>query len=274
MPLPEQFLFSQSSLQDYTDCARRFDLRYLQQVQWPAVEAEPVVEWEKHLRRGADFHHLIHQHLLGIPEAALSRTLIDADLRRWWRAYLNDPFVAALPGVRYPEITLSAPLNGHRLLAKYDLIALQPGERARIVDWKTTQRKSSRSSLEGRLQTVIYRYVLVEAGAHLNGGARITPEQIEMVYWFSADPTSPEHFPYDAAQHTQAGEHLSALIDEIQQRKVFDMTTETRRCAFCPYRSYCERGIAAGQSDTLDNDDRIDTSDTDFDFDQIAEIAF
>ena len=40
------FDFSQASLQDYIDCARRFQLRYLQQLHWPAPQAEPIRENE------------------------------------------------------------------------------------------------------------------------------------------------------------------------------------------------------------------------------------
>jgi len=34
--LPAPFTFSQSSLQDYYDCPRRFELRYLSRLIWPA----------------------------------------------------------------------------------------------------------------------------------------------------------------------------------------------------------------------------------------------
>ena len=36
--LPAQFAFSQSSLQDYADCPRRFQLRYLDKLIYPAIE--------------------------------------------------------------------------------------------------------------------------------------------------------------------------------------------------------------------------------------------
>lgn len=40
--LPDTFAFSQSSLQAFADCARRFWLAYVQQLPWPAIEAAPV----------------------------------------------------------------------------------------------------------------------------------------------------------------------------------------------------------------------------------------
>jgi predicted RecB family nuclease len=275
MPLPDDFLFSQSNLQDYAECARRFELRYLQRVQYPAVEAQPAIERERHMRQGEIFHRMVQQHLLGVPADALSTTLMDDDLARWWENYLQADFVATLPPNRHPEISLSAPIAGYRLIAKYDLIAIEPGARAIIVDWKTSTHKTKRAVLEKRLQTLAYPFVLAQAGAHLNGGQPLKPEQIEMVYWFPEYPDQPEHFAYSVEQFKIAGEQLSALIEEIKGRKVFDLTTDTTRCRFCTYRSLCDRGVEAGQIDEMDEefDDAVDL-DFDIDFDQVAEVEF
>jgi hypothetical protein len=45
--LPPAFQFSQTSLQDFSDCQRRFQLRYLQEQDWPAPVAEPMAEMER-----------------------------------------------------------------------------------------------------------------------------------------------------------------------------------------------------------------------------------
>ena len=57
--LPPTFTFSQSSLQDYFDCPRRFQLRYIEQVAWPAVETEPMLENERRQQAGLHFHRLV-----------------------------------------------------------------------------------------------------------------------------------------------------------------------------------------------------------------------
>ncbi|MBU0705003.1 MAG: PD-(D/E)XK nuclease family protein [Chloroflexi bacterium] len=180
---------SQASLQDYADCPRRFQLCYVERVDWPAHEAEPALENEIHLQQGATFHQMAHQHVLGIPEEQLSRAATDADLRRWWHNYLTRG-PGDLPASRYPEILLSAPLGDYRLVAKYDLVAVDPsamlragaGQRAVILDWKTSHKRPQRRWLAERLQTKVYPYLLVLAGAHLNGGQPLAPEQVEMVY--------------------------------------------------------------------------------------------
>ncbi|MCZ7553427.1 MAG: PD-(D/E)XK nuclease family protein [Anaerolineales bacterium] len=40
--LPEGFHFSQTNLQDYRECPRRFKLRYMLGLAWPAIESEPA----------------------------------------------------------------------------------------------------------------------------------------------------------------------------------------------------------------------------------------
>ena len=148
MPLSPDFIFSQASLQDAVECRRRFQLRYLLELAWPAPAAEPIDEYEVRIHNGEAFHRLIHQHQVGLPAEQLTAQAeaedeVEAEgmgnLARWWRSYLSDP-PANLPPIRHPEITLSAPVGSHRLLAKYDLVAIEPGSRAVIVDWKTSAR--------------------------------------------------------------------------------------------------------------------------------------
>jgi CRISPR/Cas system-associated exonuclease Cas4 (RecB family) len=293
MILPGDFQFSQGSLQDYVDCPRRFQLRYLLRLAWPALEAEPALESERRLQQGAAFHRLVHQHVLGLPAERLSSAATGADLRRWWRNYLAQP-PADLPLARYPEIILSAPVSGHRLIAKYDLVAADPGRRANfdeslglspgrrpgravVVDWKTSRRRPRRRWLAGRLQTRVYPYLLVRAGAHLNDGQPLQPEQVEMVYWFADFPADPERFAYDAAQYEADGVYLATLIEEIERLggEGFPLTARKRRCRYCIYRSLCRRGVAAGVFEEAEAEaEPEDEFDISLDFEQIAEVEY
>lgn len=275
--LPPQFQFTQSNLQDYVDCARRFDLKYLQALKFPAIEEAPIAEREQRMRQGAEFHHLVYQHHVGVPETLLTQTILDDPLRSWWENYIQHR-QQDLPAQQYAEIALSAPLAGHRLLAKYDLIAIESQQRIVIIDWKTSHYKPRPENLHKRLQSIVYPYLLVVAGAHLNSGQSIQPEQIEMRYWFAEHPQEPIHFPYSTEQFHEDEAYLHQLIEEIITRQNFHMTTDTKLCKFCVYRSLCNRGISAGnihdiQADINEIDDDLDL-DFDFDFDQIAEVEF
>lgn len=285
MTLPTDFKFSQGSLQDYVDCPKRFQLRYLQRLRWPALEVEAAMENELYLRQGAAFHRLIQQHLSGVPAEMLSRTVTDDSLRRWWRHYLESG-LPDVPKEHYPEATLSAPLGGHRLVAKYDLVAVEPGQRAVIVDWKTNRKRSRRDWLEQRLQTRVYPYLLVRSGAQLNGGQRIEPEQVTMVYWFANFPATPERFTYDGDRYAADADYLSKLIAEIKERFRNPVAPdfsprEGRHCRYCRYRSFCQQGgeVEVEVKDKVEAEVEGEASegfdfDFDFDFEQIAEAGY
>ncbi len=279
------FQFSQASLQDYVDCPRRFQLRYVRRLQWPAVEVAPPLENERYLQQGAAFHHLIHQHLSGLPVSQLSQTVTDPEVRRWWFNYLESG-PRDLPALRHPEVGLSAPVAHARLVAQYDLVAVDLNERAVIVDWKTNRRRPGRESLSQRLQTHVYPYLLVRAGAHLNGGDEIQPHQVTMVYWFANFPARPEHFAYDGDRCRSDEDFLTGLLVEIEETfaerdddDLLPRTDDRRCCRYCRYRSLCQRGVEAGLLDEMEPHavaEQVSDGDlgSEFDFEQIAEADY
>jgi hypothetical protein len=296
MSLPRTFQFSATSLQDYVDCSRRFQLRYILQVAWPAPRTEPIGEQERHRRLARDFHWLAHQHLLGIPIETLSASIHDPDLERWWGAYLA--YVSAMGDARVmPELGLSIPLAGYRVMAQYDAIAVrdrgltQEGAAVDmtsgrppsviVVDWKTYRQRPSRTWLARRLQTRVYPMVLVHATSTLtdwpplgNVDRPIEPADVEMCYWLAEYPDTPEYFSYDAATYQNDLDYIAGLITEIVNRcssrpgtdpvaaattkDIWPLTAEVRHCVYCNYRSLCERGSVGGSSEEYMGDDDED----------------
>lgn len=264
---------SQSSLQDYIDCAQRFKLRYLDRLSYPAAETEPSLENEKHQQEGEFFHRLVQQYLIGIPAEQVARFANTPNLQRWWDNFQNSRDLNTLKetATLYPEATLSAPLGKYRLLAKYDLIALH-NNKVTIYDWKTYRKRPRNEWLIGRMQTRVYRALLVQAGAHLNQGRPFEPEHIEMIYWFADFPDDPVRLPYTHAQFTRDWDALLRLSEEISLATSYPLTEDRQKCLFCTYRSYCERGIRAGDPDLMEAE--IEAEELfDVDFEQIGEIA-
>jgi hypothetical protein len=273
---------SQSSLQDYIDCAQRFKLRYLDRLSYPAVETEPTLENEKHQQEGEYFHRLVQQHLIGIPAEQIAKFANTMNLQRWWENFQNSKDLAGLRdasangskviGRLYPEATLSAPLGKYRLLAKYDLIAMLDGK-AIIYDWKTYRKRPRNEWLSARMQTRVYRALLVNAGAHLNNGKPFEPEQIEMIYWFADFPEDSARFPYTTPQFKRDWDLLVKLSQEVAIASSYPLTEDRQKCLYCTYRSYCERGIRAGDLDQAEAEMEAEEL-FDVNFEQIGEIAF
>jgi hypothetical protein len=208
----------------------------------------------------------------------------DEELHDWWLQFIR--YAESLRSARrlYPEAGLSAPLGEYRLVAQYDLIVAGVDGRFTIYDWKTSRRKPPRAWLAERLQSRVYPYLLARAGAGFNGGQPIPPEQVEMVYWFPAQPGKPERFPYSAGEYAEDQRRLEGLAREIAQRaqalgqggsETFPLTEREERCAYCVYRSLCERGERAG---ALDESEQFTEAESVLeiarDFEQIAEIEF
>ncbi len=274
MKIPDNFAFSQNNLQDYVDCPRRFELRYLQKLAWPAIQSEPVLALERHMQLGERFHRMVQQHQSGLAVEIVGMLASEPELADWWQAYLAAA-PEPLPEKRLVEYTLAAPFEGFRLVAKYDLLAIATGERVVIVDWKTSTKKPRRPILASRLQTRLYPFLLAEAGKGINRGKPFAPEQIELIYWFTADTHNPEHFPYSVKQYNEDKNYLHNLIADVvnASQTDFPLTSDLKMCRFCNYRSLCDRGEAAGE---MEEESLLDEggSGFDIDFEQIAEIAF
>ena len=267
-------ILSQSSLQDYVDCAQRFKLRYLDRLSYPAVETEPTLENEKHQQEGEYFHRLVQQHLIGIPAEQIAKFANTMNLQRWWENFQASKDLTELKNLSnlYPETTLSAPLSKYRLLAKYDLIAVENGK-ATIYDWKTYRKRPRNEWLSARMQTRVYQALLVNAGAHLNNSKPFEPEQIEMIYWFADFPNEPARFAYTSAQFKRDWDLLLKLSEEITSASSYPLTEDRQKCLYCTYRSYCERGIQAGNMDQAEAEMEAEEL-FDVNFEQIGEIAF
>lgn len=271
--LPDDFMFSQSSLQDFADCPRRFELKYLLRQRYPAQEVDNMLEFEARMAQGQDFHQLIHQHQIGIPADTLQVRIQDNEVSKWFSTYLKNG-LEGIPKKRYPEKTLTIPIGDYGLLAKIDLLAI--GDSIKIIDWKTSRFIPKNETLAHRLQTRVYPYVVAKGAAYLTDGKIITPDQIEMIYWYADKDGETRNFAYSQAQFEADEAYLLQLIDDIDKTLEFPLTDDETRCKFCTYRSLCDRGREAGALADYESADYDDTDLDDFelDFDQIAEIEF
>lgn len=257
LSLPSGFHFTQSNLQDFVDCPRRFYLKYMLNQQWPAPTTEPQKEFEQAIQQGVHFHRLAERHQLGIP---LSTLQLPDGLSDWLLHYQSHLAQLGPFDQTWPEISFSSLLGNHSLVAKFDLLALK-GNAIIAIDWKTGK-LSKRQTLQRRLQTSVYLYVLYQEASRFVG-------QLLSVYTLTyASIATGEIQSFDHDLTNTPTEYLSNLIDTIQDSH-FAKTDDERHCHFCTYRSLCERGTTPTASpDEFDSDDwdLTTVSDTEVEF--------
>ncbi|MBC7237541.1 MAG: PD-(D/E)XK nuclease family protein, partial [Chloroflexi bacterium] len=214
-------LFSQHSLNTYLRCPHRFWLKYIQRQPWPMPEEEDPRAYQEHLLRGTVFHQWLVRRHLGMDMEPIVAACPDLELRRWWQA-LQDLDESDLPqGLREVELPLVVPLGVYSLYARFDLLAVELGERgaeAVVVDWKTLPSLPSLRTLRERVQTRVYLYALVTAGHVITGGAPIYPERAAMWYWFANFPEEMVRIPYSQSAYERDGQWLRALAYEIANK--------------------------------------------------------
>lgn len=279
--LPPDFTFSQSNLQDYLECPRRFYLRHVRRLLWPNREMSSASENEKRLQMGQIFHRLAQQKALGIANEKLQRLVAaqPPEIQTWWenfQIWWENSLPEGLNGVRLAETSLTSGVAESRLIAKYDLLVIHPTGNVTIYDWKTVTHPINADTLTRHVQSRVYPFVFMQANATLMHGRKITPEQITMVYWFTADPNHPQRLPYHTGQYQADEDYLTHLIMEISGREAedFTLTTNEKYCTHCVYRTYCDRRVAEEREETIITDsDNLPLLFPD-DWEQVSEIAY
>ena len=239
--VPPGFQYTQSNLQDFLDCPRRFYWKYVEGQSWPSPVTVPQQEFERRMRNGQLVHQIIERHQSGVPLNDIRQhvQLDDDELQTMVSRY-----EAVLPTLqrfepRYVEILLSTVVKTYPVIAKFDFVGLD-NRRLVAIDWKTGPLPPI-DRLRKRMQTVVYLLVMFRAGAAVMG----TDDIREYVLRYHSLATGEQHtFTVNADSATQ---FAATLLDVIEQTQTSDFAKveSTLPCRFCVYRGLCGRGIAA-----------------------------
>lgn len=252
------FRFSQTSLQDYVDCPRRFQLRHLEARPWPAVQSQPVLERERHQELGARFHRLVERHQLGLDPGLLAGMIDDPQLLAWWSAYLGFGYLHSMEGTRLPEFRVSVDLDGRRVVVAYDLLVIRPDGGVVIFDWKTYRWGPPKEWFAARLQSRVYPLALVLA-ARDGGllGFPVVPERVMLVYWLVGSSGDVVELEYSVVQFESDLEYVASVLAGLEGEKdglEWAKTADLSRCRLCEYRSLCGRDVDVGMFDEFGSD--------------------
>jgi hypothetical protein len=254
MILSDEFAFSQYMLQDYIDCEYQFLLRHIRELEWPAIESEPILLNQQKVRMGQVFHRLVQQYFSGIDRALIEESISDPQIMEWWHPFL-DFAMTNLEGSKETEKMVSIPFAGYRLLAKFDLTLISENGEVTIYDWKTSHFIPKTEVLRNRVQTRLYpmiQYHLMREGISIKP---VKLPSLKMMYWFPAFPDQPYEVEYNLDQYHDDTEYLNRMIGEIisKSEEQFIQTNDSGKCSFCRYRSLCDRGTSAGELTGLEN---------------------
>lgn len=231
-------IFSHYKLTALQTCQRRFQLRYLERLAWPAALSDRA--YELALLRGSRFHQRLHRHFLGLNAAEEASG--DPALENWWRAFLaHGP--ALPPDKHLPELQLSVPMGDHLLVGRFDLLVTGP-DHWHIYDWKTESRPRPIETLRQDWQTRLYLALAVEGAPAL--GRQVAPEQVRMTYWQANAPSEPPTtFVYGQAWHAETWAKLQEMVAAIDRQLgdegAWPLTEDLEQCRRCPYQAICQR---------------------------------
>ncbi len=236
--MTDAILLSRYKLQNWRDCQRRFQLRYVTRKRWPLapVPAGLSVAFEK----GELFHRILEQHYMGLPVALPSDAA--EDVKQWWGNFQAHPPLVP-DGAKHPEMSLSVPIGRHFLFGRYDLLILGD-DHAHILDWKTERNPRSAAKLQADWQTRLYLTMIAEGGNAL--GRSYTPDQIGITYWFARHPDQSVTLRYTQAEHDQNWATLNAEVARLEARlqlsdAEWNKTEDWGKCEHCHYQAYCGR---------------------------------
>lgn len=273
----QEIILNQSSLQDLIECPRRFQLRTIDQLSWPASLGEPLSKYEHLIEIGNHFHTLCHRFFTGIDSDTLTESISDPDLLKLWKGFspLGDELIKFRS---YPEIVLATSVDEIKITAKFDLILREDDSSIRIYDWKTSANTPAKTILASRAQTILYPFLLVEAGKNLVDLPTISPSELSMIYFYPLSPEDEIVFNYSSSKHQENEKQIIQWINEIKKLSSIDgpypLTENLSHCKSCVYRAICDRGISAADVNELEDIEQEDLSNSHFDLGQIIEIDY
>jgi len=180
---------SATSLQDFLDCRRRFQLKYIDQISWPQPLNTFNIKQLESMTRGREFHQLMQLHFLGIPDEKLIKSIDDDTLKTWFINTINSEICKIDPAEKLIEYRLSTFISNTLVTGVIDFIIIQTDSSIKIIDWKTGQKIPDPQFYVSRIQTRLYPLLLAQSPLFLTYMTnKPSFNKIEFIYWFT-------HFP-------------------------------------------------------------------------------
>ncbi len=231
---------SRARLETFLICQRRFQLRYLDELPWPAAPVSPAQAAAR--QEGELFHQLVAHHYLGLDPSAVAAGDLPQPVRGWWENFQRTAPQPAPAARLFPELTLSVPVGDFLLTGRFDLVILDEAG-GRIFDWKTGWPLPA-EQLADDWQTRLYLALLVEGRAAL-GAPWLSADRVQMTYWYARQPDAAVKIAYSEEKHRRRWGEIERLLADLAARRAipgpWPLTTDLTQCSTCAYQTYCGR---------------------------------
>lgn len=236
------FMFSQNSLNTFSECPLKFKKRYIDNLKWNNLPSQSIREI---IELGRDFHLIAQRYFSKI----ISETEeLEGELGICYRN-LVEHFPLKNDYIYLPEYKLRMVSDDMRLEANYDLIIITEENKIQIWDWKTHYnhiKKIKSGSIQEKFsntyQTMVYMFVLKEQLEMITGN-KTGFEDISMTYWCPNPAQAICTIPYSQQLHERNKEKLKSTIQKIlsYDYKDFNPASYVLHCKRCEFNLLCNK---------------------------------
>ena len=227
---------TQTQIGAYERCKRCYFLKYVRELAWPVERNQ-----QREMKRGADFHLLVRQMIMGFPPETLFLPDGDEKIAKWLGHFCENMPLKGFDRI-FAEKEVTSLYSDVLWLGKFDALAIND-DRIVIFDWKTTDRRVNAAEFRESPQTRLYRFLAMTCAPRLIGAGMhgIPAENIEMVYWFPEHPGEAIRLPYSetAYQEDMTWLRLKAREMSSEEESDYPCSDNMRVCRFCDYETYC-----------------------------------
>lgn len=215
---------SATSLQDFADCPRRFELTYLKQLDWPREVNLAALEL------GNLLHRTVQQYLLGIPISNAPVISSEIDLHNL-RQIVSNALSASTSCENKVEYQVQLVSGSTVIVGKFDFLQICPDGSVHVYDWKTDQHFKSRGYYEKRIQTKLYLWL----------ASQLYVPRVVHLHIVSLRGQGSHIFQPSPAEIIRYGEQLTELSAQVRATPEggFNRTFDKSICEFCKFDTYC-----------------------------------
>ncbi|MEG2789141.1 MAG: PD-(D/E)XK nuclease family protein, partial [Romboutsia sp.] len=221
-------------------CPLKFKYKYIDKINWKQDDIENR-EYYEGLKKGRDFHLICERYFNNIPLGIDNKQ----NIFNLWMSKIKKIVPIKNEYIYLPEYEIRYNLGDNIIQAKYDLVILKE-DKIEIWDWKTENKKIDYKSIENRMQTIVYMFLVKEVIPKL-WGIDIDTKNISMKYYQPLFEDGIVTISYNDEKHNankiKLNEYINMIIntkyDNKQEKYKYELISNKNHCKFCEFNKLC-----------------------------------